>query len=425
MISAYATKDTTSSDDDRSPNEQTSISARRRNPSPALAVRGSARVTFFRVFAIAAQASALSAILAAAHAVSAVPPPAPLQSSIRSRDVSMSEYREHLTSLAPLVEACAKARDFKNCDPALVGPDDRVPLADSPNADRRIVRYGWLRVLFSQAEEADQPATKQAKNQRNDSNSNPALPPRPTTSQLLQDAKTRLANDLAQANGSAPVPSMHPHERDTLNQVLAGPEFRNLQQETAKDSMLEKFGNWLNRLIESAANFKARSAWVGRVIVWGFILAVCVGLVWGLLQLERRWRIRLTPDTEQPASGAASARDWQLWLEDARAAAAAGLWREAIHFVYWASISRLESRRLWPADRACTPREYLALIAPEDPRKPGLAKLTGDFERTWYGGRAAGEGDYKSAENLASALISRSTAAASVDGPAVSDGGAR
>jgi hypothetical protein len=380
---------------------------------------------FPRGFAITTKASVLSAILAATHAFSAVPAQTPVQSSDRSRDVSMSEYRLHLTALVPLVEACAKARDLKNCDPALVGPDDRVPLADSPNAERRIVRYGWLRVLFSQAEDADQSATKQAKTQRNDSNSNPALPPRPTTSQLLEDAKVRLANDLAQANRSAPVPSTHPHERDTLNQVLAGPEFRNLQQINARDSMIEKFGNWLNRLIESAANLKARSAWVGRIIVWGFILAVCVALVWGLLQLERRWRIRLTPDTEQPAPGAASARDWQLWLEDARAAAAAGLWREAIHFVYWASISRLESRRLWPADRARTPREYLALIAPEDPRKPGLARLTGDFERTWYGGRPAGEGDYKSAENLASSLISRNAPAASTDESTVLERGAR
>ena len=119
------------------------------------------------------------------------------------------------------------------------------------------------------------------------------------------------------------------------------------------------------------------------------MLAVCVALVWGLLQLERRWRIRLTPETDRPAHGAASARDWQLWLEDARKAADAGQWREAIHFVYWASISRLESGRLWPADRARTPREYLALVAAEDPRKTGLAQLTGSFERTWYGGRPA------------------------------------
>jgi hypothetical protein len=121
--------------------------------------------------------------------------------------------------------------------------------------------------------------------------------------------------------------------------------------------------------------------------------------------LERRWRVRLAPDFDRPAPGAASARDWQLWLEDARNAASSGLWREAIHFLYWAAISRLESRRLWPADRARTPREYLALVAPEDPRKIGLSQLTSTFERFWYGGREAGEGDYRNAEDLASSLI--------------------
>jgi uncharacterized protein DUF4129 len=146
--------------------------------------------------------------------------------------------------------------------------------------------------------------------------------------------------------------------------------------------------------------------------VWGFILAICIGLVWGLMQLERRWRVRLVPDDHAPAPGAASARDWQLWLEDARRAAAAGLWREAIHFVYWASISRLESRRLWPADRARTPREYLALVAADDARKPGLTTLTGSFERVWYGGRPAGETDYRKAEEIASALIAGSSGGA-------------
>jgi hypothetical protein len=77
--------------------------------------------------------------------------------------------------------------------------------------------------------------------------------------------------------------------------------------------------------------------------------------------------------------------------------------------MYWAAISRLESRRLWPADRARTPREYLALIASEDPRRAGLLQLTSAFERFWYGGRPADEGDYKRAESITSALIAGST----------------
>jgi hypothetical protein len=81
-----------------------------------------------------------------------------------------------------------------------------------------------------------------------------------------------------------------------------------------------------------------------------------------------------------------------------------GLWREAIHFLYWASISRLESKRLWPADRARTPREYLKLLPVADPRKLVLTSLTRSFERTWYGGREAQDSDFDAASKLAADL---------------------
>jgi len=342
-----------------------------------------------------------------------VTPFAPASSSSHQpRNASLDDYRAHLASLTTLVEACGKARDMKTCDPTLVGPDDEIPLSPAPNAERRLVRYGWLRVLISKAQDKDAPAPKpDAVNADRQSWEN-VRPAPPTTTQLLQDAQTRLAADLAQTEAAAaPMPD-HAQERVAMKQVLAGNEYRNLAEETARNSVLEKAGTWLNDLLVSAVHASARAPWLGRALVWGFIAAVCVALVWGLLQLERRWRIRLVPEDHGPAPGSASAIPWQLWLEDARRAAAAGLWREAIHFIYWAAISRLESKRLWPADRARTPREYLALVAPEDPRQPGLATLTGSFERVWYGGRPAAESDYQRAEQIATALISGSGAAA-------------
>jgi len=349
------------------------------------------------------------------------------------RDATLQEYRNHLLNLDTVVEACAKARDMKACDPALVDQDDRVPINGAPNAERRLVRYGWLRVLLSKAQDADETEGeakgKPASAAHKPSAEASARPPRPTTSQLLQTAEARLTQDLAQADSAAAALSEtaagHTEERDAMKQVLAGRDFRNLHASTARDSALEKLSNWLNRLMESAQRLQAHSAWLGRAIVGGFILAVCVGLVWALLQLERRWRIRLVPESDAPGAGAASARDWQLWLKDARQAAAAGEWREAIHFAYWAAISRLESKLLWPADRARTPREYLALVAAEDPRRPGLATLTGNFERTWYGGRAADEGDYRRAEELAAELISSNAAGAGQPGAGIPTGGAR
>ena len=340
-------------------------------------------------------------------------------SSSQPREASLDEYRSHLLSLATLVQACAKARDMKACDPALVGPDDHIPATQTQNAERRLVRYGWLRVLLSKARDADAPvsATKPTPLSEGAQSWENVRPTPPTTTKLLEDAQTRLAHDIVQADAAAaPIPKPNPDhasERNTMQQVLAGRDFSGLEETNPKDSALEKVGGWLNRLLETAMKASARAPWLGRALVWAFIVAVCVGLIWGLLQLERRWRIRLVPEDRGPAPGSASAIAWQLWLEDARRAAAAGQWREAIHFIYWASISRLESKRLWPADRARTPREYLALVDPQDPRQPSLATLTGSFERVWYGGRPAAASDYQRAEQIASALISGAGASSS------------
>lgn len=214
-----------------------------------------------------------------------------------------------------------------------------------------------------------------------------------------------------------------------MEQVLAGREFSSLQPATESDTALEKFGNWLNRMFARFDKLRARSAWVGRALVWGFFAAIAAGLAWGLLRVERKWRIRLVPASVGKAPESVPARDWQLWLADARKAAAAGQWREAIHFLYWAQIARLESRRLWPPDRARTPREYLALMTPDDPRLAGLASLTSNFEHTWYGGREASESDFRRAEALAASLMPAAGAMAGGEalaaGRAATQGGAR
>lgn len=334
----------------------------------------------------------------------AAPAPAPLPTTMgRFQDASIEDYRKHLMTLAGVTQVCAKGRDVKSCDPLLVGLDDRVPLG--AHGERRLVRYGWLRVLFSKAEESDEAQQAPTAGKQPETSEENARPKPRTTSQLLQDAVARLQSDLAQAGGPQTAQPDHAKVRATMKEVLAGREFRSLKRPDASDSILERINRWLNKLFEGMDKLSSHSRWIGRALIWGFFLAVGVGLAWWLLQNERRWRIRLLPENNGPAPDAASARDWQLWMADAREAAAHGLWREAIHFLYWAVISRLESKRLWPADRARTPREYLALVAPDDQRKPGLASLTLTFERTWYGGREAQEADYRSTEEHAAELI--------------------
>jgi Domain of unknown function (DUF4129) len=188
-----------------------------------------------------------------------------------------------------------------------------------------------------------------------------------------------------------------------MKSILAQRAYQSVDSQSALARFREWLGNLLDKIFSGLIRFGSHAPWIAWLLRILLFVAICTALVWFLLRIERRSRIRLIPDVE-PAPGAPSAREWQLWLRDAQAMAAKGMWREAIHFVYWASIARLESKRLWPADRARTPREYLALLAATDPRKPNLKELTRSFERTWYGGRTAQASDFNAALEQAAAL---------------------
>jgi hypothetical protein len=85
-----------------------------------------------------------------------------------------------------------------------------------------------------------------------------------------------------------------------------------------------------------------------------------------------------------------SAKEWVVWLAEARAAAAKGEWRDAIHLAYWAGISFLERQGMWKPDKARTPREYLRLLGTNEYRET-LNALTRIFELAWYANRGASE----------------------------------
>ena len=322
------------------------------------------------------------------------------------RSVSIEEYRERLESLDRLVDACRKQRGREACDPAQVGPDERVLLAPGEIHEEREIRYGWLRLLLNRAATKEEPAVDAAKKPKEESGGESQEERPLPVDALLAQARERLAEDWKQAgdeeNSTQPRPN-RAAERRSLHAILARREYQGVSESSFKDRLQEKLANWINDFFARMARYGSRSPWIVFALRALFVVAICLGLAWVLIRIERRSRIRLVPELS-PSPGAPSAREWQLWLQDAHRMAAQGLWRDAIHFVYWASISRLESRRLWPADRARTPREYLALLAREDPRRANLTALTRSFERTWYGGRPAGFNDFQAALRLAAEL---------------------
>ena len=350
-----------------------------------------------------ARTSALAIVCALCFTIISHPAQAGEQSS---QAVGLNDYIDRLKGLDSLVAACQKERNADSCDPSAVGADLRVQWTAGELKNQREIRFGWLRLLLQRAQEKEKPAAP----------ANPAALPVPgakpeeplpvTVDALLNQARDRLSDDENQAAAMAGIPTPKPNrdeERKRLNAILAQKEYKNATQISWKEQLLNKLDNWLNDLLSRLRGSSSRLPWAALAFRILWISALCLGLAWFLVRMERRSRVRLRPDPI-PSPGAPSARQWQLWLADAQTMAAGGRWREAIHFVYWASISRLESRRLWPPDRARTPREYLLLLSKEDSRKVSLTALTRSFERTWYGGREALSRDYQAALKLAAEL---------------------
>jgi hypothetical protein len=262
----------------------------------------------------------------------------------------------------------------------------------------REVRYDWLRSLLTRAENKNGAAQKDIFGAISHANKKPV-----SVDTLLTAARQRLEDDAAQVEAPVAATPNYSDERKSLNAILAQRAYRGVAEESAMGRLREWLANLLDKFFSGLVRFGSNAPWIVWVLRILLLVGLCTALVWFLLRIERRSRIRLIPEIEL-ATGAPSAREWQLWLRDAQAMAAQGQWREAIHFLYWASISRLEAKRLWPADRARTPREYLALLNGTDPRKSNLTALTRSFERTWYGGRAAQASDFNAALEQAAAL---------------------
>lgn len=351
-------------------------------------------------------AKPLAAILLAAAAAA---PHAPAQQSPSNpgwQNVNLAEYRQHLEALDHVVASCQAQLNLKKpppannnaCDPNRVGPNDSVQAPGAASSQEREIRYDWLRAALSIAGGNSNAAPPVVGRSPSRVKSQPV-----NASELLNEAHQRLQIDEQQAESSPETSSSYAAQRKSLDTILSQREYQNVTKVSLKERVLEWLGNLLDKIVAGLAGLGARAPWAARLIEGLLFGGICIVLIWFFIRIERNARVRLVPDVE-PAPGSPSARDWQLWYREAGAMAEKREWREAIHSLYWASISLLESRRLWPADRARTPREYLGLLAGNDPRKPTLTALTRSFERTWYGGREAAASDFQAALELVRAL---------------------
>ena len=169
--------------------------------------------------------------------------------------------------------------------------------------------------------------------------------------------------------------------------------------------MLEAVAIWINRRLSRLVEYSARRRWLALLLEWGVISLACLGLGYWCVRQARRAR-DLEARERQRVEDTPAVRNWERLRQDAEHAARQQRWRDAVRGYYWATIARLESRGLWPTDRARTPREYLRLVLPGNARHDDLRRLTQCFETCWYGSETATQPDCETARLLFDRLIS-------------------
>ncbi len=210
----------------------------------------------------------------------------------------------------------------------------------------------------------------------------------------MASVEAHLDADLADAQPPSATPDFVTARKDA-NAILAGREFNTSSEPSLRDRIMAILYRWLDRLLSHVAAFGARSPWIGPVLEWFLgTLACALLLVWAFRGVHRqrvRMRIEAARNIEQTDERVLN------WMREAEEHAARERFRDAVHCLYWASVTALEGRRLWQPDRARTPREYLRLLDPASSLTPLLRRQTFSFESIWYGLRPAARLDYENA----------------------------
>jgi len=203
--------------------------------------------------------------------------------------------------------------------------------------------------------------------------------------------RARLESLRREIGGFEQAPSDVSADRKALDSILAQREFRDV----SSPSWMDRFKRWaLEKLFRFLSGIFRRLFHSSAIPTIGkYFVYVLIGIA-GLALLYFAYRsIFQNPELEEviPKDLPVSAKEWTIWLSEARTAAARGDWRDAIHLAYWSGISFLEREGFWKPDRARTPREYLRLISAQGEKREILTVLTRLFELAWYAKRDASE----------------------------------
>lgn len=170
---------------------------------------------------------------------------------------------------------------------------------------------------------------------------------------------------------------------------------------------LTSFFKWLGKVLEPVGRF---FKWIGnffpdaayaRFLLWTVLIIAAAALLWALynrikhgewtLKLPRRTEVREIEAEEEWQPEQAGARSW---LEEADALAREGRFAEAIHHLLFRSIEDIASRRPNVVRPALTSRELAASQSLPGRARDLFAAIARLVERSLFGGRPVGEGDW-------------------------------
>jgi hypothetical protein len=213
-----------------------------------------------------------------------------------------------------------------------------------------------------------------------------------TKPDILANAGARLKGMRTEAELSEQPARTDDATRKRLDEILSSREFDRVRGPSALELLKRRIQAWIGKLLKQIDPKIPDVQDLGQWFVWGMIaLAAAIAGVW----LYRVSQQNMASGKREIFPFLPSGRNWREWLADARARAAQGEWREAIHFGFWAAVSRLESEGVWPPDKTRTPREYLNAIPGSNLARESFAAMTRKFEASWYGSRPTTEADFQ------------------------------
>jgi hypothetical protein len=199
--------------------------------------------------------------------------------------------------------------------------------------------------------------------------------------------RVRLESLRADLDGFEKPPTDFSHNRSELKSILSRPEFQDVRGPTWLDRLKQRLLVSTLHLLERLFRTFAIPE-ISKYFIYGLMGVAVLALAY--FAYRNIW-LGSKVQSVVPQDLPVSAKEWALWLAEARAAAGKGEWRDAIHLAYWAGISFLERQGHWKPDRARTPREYLRLLSGASEHRDTLTGLTRIFELAWYAKRGANE----------------------------------